>query len=77
MAYKLLGEVVVDPASTTMDNATLVHVVANSDTFVIINIASDPKRIKVLAGDTIDIVKKPDDTIDCPSSECTAIAYHW
>ena len=77
MAYKLLGEVFVDPANTTMDNASLVHVVANADTFVIINIGKDPKRVKVFGGDTIDIVKKPAETIDCPSSECTAIAYHW
>ena len=77
MAYKLLGDVVQNPVNDTMTNATLIHVVANSDTFVIIDNAGNPKRIKVLAGNTMDIVKKPSETIDCPSSECTAIAYHW
>jgi hypothetical protein len=77
MAYKLLGDVVVNPANSNMGNATLVYVLAKGDTVLVVNTGQGSRSISIVNGSSIEIVKKSSETIDCPSSECTAIAYHW
>ncbi len=77
MAYKLLGDVVVNPANDNMGNATLVYVLAKGDTILVVITEQGPRSIAIAANSSIEIVKKAAETIDGPNTECTAIAYHW
>ena len=78
MAYKLLGEMVDNPAGVDLGKATLVHVVAGgAATELILDGVAGVRRIKIPANSSIDVVKDAADTINCPNSSCTPIAFHW
>ena len=77
MKMKLLGEMIPDPVSDTITSATLVHVVASSATDLILTTtgAVIVGRIHIPANGSIDLVKDSTDTVTCPTSFCTPIAY--
>jgi hypothetical protein len=77
MKMKLLGEMISNPTSDTITSATLVHVVAGSATDLILETdgAVIVGRIHIPANGSIDLVKDSTDTITCPTSFCTPVAY--
>ena len=82
MAYKLLGAAVTNPVDQNFSSATLVHVVASANvTLTVKKSVADGGSvigtIRISANSSIDVVKYLTDTITCPTSICTPIAYHW
>ena len=77
MKMKLLGEMIPNPVSDTITDATLVHVVAGSATDLILTTtgAVIVGIIHIPANGSIDLVKDSTDTVTCPTSFCTPIAY--
>lgn len=76
MKMKILGEMIPDPVDDTITNATLVHVVASGATDLIhTRGGAIVGRIHIPANGSIDLVKDASDTITCPTSFCTPIAY--
>ena len=80
MAYKLLGDKVENPTDDVFNGATLVYILANSTTTVILEKADGTTligKIKIPAGGSINLTKDATDKVTCPTSSCTPIAYHW
>lgn len=81
MAYKLLGDMVNNPDGTdvSLTNATLIYVAASASTELILDAGGggNVRRIKIPANGTITLVKDAGETVVCPNSDCTPIAYHW
>ncbi len=81
MKYKLIGDMVLDPVDSDIPKldtvgSTLVHVVAGSATDLIQTRGGQIiGRIHLPANGAIDLSKEHDDTITCPNSFCTPIAY--
>ena len=80
--YKLIGEMTADPVDSIIpktggDGCTLVHVVATAATDLIQTRGGVVVgRIHIQANGSVDLVKQHDDTVSCPNSFCTPIAYH-
>jgi len=74
MKIKVLSPIIPNPAADTILNATLVRVVASSATTVTVA-GTVNGEVKVPANGVVDIVKSSADTLSCPTSECTKIAY--
>lgn len=77
MKMKLLGSVVANPADNNIGTAALVHVVATSATTLTQKNSGGTTlgTIYIPAGGDINLVKESTDTITCPTSNCTSIAY--
>ena len=82
MKYKLIGEMVSNPTDNIIAKldtvgSTLVHVVATSATDLILTNDGGAVigRIHIRANGFIDLSKEATDTITCPTSFCTPIAY--
>ena len=80
MAYKLLGDITTNPTNDTIGNATVVYILATSATDALLEKADGTTligKIKIAAGQSINLTKDATDKITCPNSSCTPIAYHW
>ena len=80
MAYKLLGDIIENPANDTIGNATLVYILATSATDALLEKADGTTligKIKIASGQSINLTKDATDKITCPNSSCTPIGYHW
>ena len=74
MKIKVLSPIIPNPVASTIENATLVRVVASSATIVTVA-GTVNGQVKVPANGVADIVKYAADTLSCPTSDCTKIAY--
>jgi|TARA_B110000438_G_scaffold190332_1_gene181979 hypothetical protein len=74
MKVKVLSPIIPNPNANTIDNATLVRVVATASTIVLIA-GEINGSVRVPANGVVDIVKYAADVLTCPTSDCTKIAY--
>jgi|TARA_B110000467_G_scaffold55591_1_gene50935 hypothetical protein len=82
MAYKLLGEQVVNPVDDEMSGTTLVYVYVTAEVLLTLkkSVADGGAVVGTMtipANSTVSVVKYSDYTVTCPNSFCTPVANHW